>query len=639
MSETDQTADQLLKSIWNFSTFRKDQKSAIDSICTGTDTLVVMPTGSGKSLIYQMATLLNNWKTLIISPLIALMDDQVLSCREKSLSACALHSQISTRELNQNLGEWQHTPNLFTFISPERAVKYCLQRKLNLTVDLLVIDEAHCISKWGHDFRKDYRRLGELRKRLNCPVLALTATATPFIQKDIIKQLHMKKTRLLVSGFARENIELHVAQKAKTDEKLNALLTILQKEHQLASRALIYTSTRKMCDRAHEFLNDKGLQPLKYHAGMNDPERMKAQQDFSLQNEGIMIATSAFGMGIDLPNIHLLIHLQCPANPESYYQETGRAGRDGKNARCHLLYGPADFVIQEQLLRKGDLKGNFFQERLRSLRFMKNFVQSRQCRANMILEYFNEESGHCGICDNCRTNSPQVLADPIFRITHEDKNQITQAVEQMPGLLGVLKLSRVLNGKKPDGKNNYPWENLTCFGSLSHLKLKDIQSELKAMIDHEELILRDGKYPRVSLPSTKNTTFKKLFNLSTAEKKPKQKTESSEITRMLNNFIRREGRARKLKPYYILKKDTIFKIAESKPTKLNELQQIKGLGPVKIESYGHEILKIVTEAREHSEPEPTAHPSDLRTMKPTTLPLKSDTDIKNRLFLSHKSPN
>ncbi len=404
MSETNNELEQILKIQFGLNFFRKGQKNIIESVLKKNDTLAVMPTGGGKSLCYQFPSVKNKGLVVVISPLIALMKDQVQNLKRLGLKAGCLHSAQNENEKKQVFREINLSKQYILYLSPERVQKEGFSRWIqkNQNLVLFAIDEAHCVSQWGPDFREDYNRLKILRQlRPDTPILALTATATPEVLRDISRQLNLKDPKPYVYGFYRPNLYYQVEVCADENERISSLLTAIQQTPN--GRILIYCGTRKSCEQVAIRLSEDYQGVSYYHAGLS-PETRKATQDRMLNNEiRILAATNAFGMGIDYPDVRLVVHYQMPANIESLYQEMGRAGRDGKNSTCLLLYAKKDRGLQSFFIQQSRAEPFVIQRRWSGLEALTQFIEGGDCRHSGILTYFQdsdriEECGHCDVC-------------------------------------------------------------------------------------------------------------------------------------------------------------------------------------------------------------------------------------------------
>ena len=394
-------AHTILKTVFGYTHFKHLQEDIIKNILAKQDTLAVMPTGSGKSLCYQIPALLTDGLTLVISPLISLMKDQVEQLKELDIPAIYLNSSLSLPEYQANMEQLAKRQIKLLYLAPETLLKPGLLAFLSrLPVDLITVDEAHCISQWGHDFRPEYRQIRQVRKEFpHAVMLAVTATATPRVQLDIRKSLGIGQAGTFIAGFDRENLYLEVQTK---NNPLSQALTFL---HRFPDQSgIIYCLSRRQVDELAEKLNAQGISAKPYHAGLNDQLRMKNQDLFSKDKVRIIVATIAFGMGINKPDVRFILHYDLPQSIDSYYQQIGRAGRDGLPAHCLLLFGYQDIQKVNYLIQQ---KTNASEQRVARIQLnsLVNLLQSASCRRILLLKYFGEEykAGKCNTCDNCVT--------------------------------------------------------------------------------------------------------------------------------------------------------------------------------------------------------------------------------------------
>lgn len=495
---------ELLRTRFGLSEFRKGQLPIIQSVLQGRDTLAVMPTGGGKSLCYQLPALHLNGLVLVISPLIALMKDQVRLLRAQGLPAGCLHSGQSQDEKREVFRALNQGGPFILYLSPERTQMPNFADWLeNQNVVLFAIDEAHCVSQWGHDFREDYGKLAILRARKpGVPILALTATATPRVLLDIERQLNIRKPQRHIYGFYRPNLYYQVEICGDEGVKFAMLKLAVQKNPE--GRILIYCGTRQGCEDLAQALSETFDHVGYYHAGMSADERKKVQEKLDRNDLRIMVATNAFGMGIDYPNVRLVVHVQMPANIESLYQEMGRAGRDGQPSACLLLYSKKDRGLHSFFINSSKAPAQIINQRWRSLEAITQFVESAECRHAGILTYFrdNERIETCGHCDICAPRSS--LRTPR-----------------------VNEAARLL--RKPKTEKAKP------------IELVGPEAEARA------LLLRDWR--------------------------------------------KRFAKERDVPAFIIFSDRTLRDLAQSNPRNLNDLHNIYGLGPAKIELFGHELLK------------------------------------------------
>lgn len=433
--------NQLLKENFGHKNFRPGQKEILASLLGGQDTLAVMPTGGGKSLCYQLPALAQSGQVIVISPLIALMKDQVHALNEKGIPAACLYSGQSLGEKREVFQKASRESNFLLYLSPERVQKPGFAQYIQeQNISLFAIDEAHCISQWGHDFREDYHRLNLLREtRPDIPILALTATATPQVLKDISRQLRLKKPERHIHGFYRPNLFYQVEWCEGEPEKFLFVREALKKYPK--GRILIYCGTRKQCEGLSQSLSTDFAGVDYYHAGLDTHKRSQVQEEFAKGSTRILAATNAFGMGIDHPDVRLVIHFQMPANIESLYQEMGRAGRDGRDSTCLLLYSRKDKSLHSFFIRSSNSQGNHLRYRWNALDTIVQYAEGGECRHGGILTYFQDAKrlSQCGHCDACTPNSSRrIKLEPAdLALTRLETRRRRKKAPQVPeGPLG-----------------------------------------------------------------------------------------------------------------------------------------------------------------------------------------------------------
>ncbi len=602
--------EEILKRHFGFPSFRAHQREIIESLLAGEDVLALLPTGGGKSLCYQLPAIVNDGLTVVVSPLIALMKDQVDSLLELGVPATFLNSSLAGDESSRRRRDLSRGAYKILYLAPERLVMEDMLDALKAwDTRLFAIDEAHCISEWGHDFRREYRQLTILRERFpGVPMIALTATATDRVRNDIVSLLGLKPPRIHVASFNRPNLSYRIVPRTAP---LRQILTVLS-EHKGES-GIIYCMSRKRTEAIEEDLAEQGYTALAYHAGLDSEERARRQDLFLKDHVRIIVATIAFGMGIHKPDVRFVLHHDLPKNIESYYQETGRAGRDGLPSECVLLYNPSDVMKLRHFIDKMTNE----QERLVSAAHLEKlvaFCESSLCRRVQLLQYFGETYrggagealGACGACDNClvsrglvdATMDAQKLLSCILRIQRKSGFSV-----------GLMHLVDVLRGAETDKIRKWEHETLSTYGIGSerskhdwiHLAKELIRLGLVRQDPDRFNILDMTEAGREFLKSRSRITIAsplKTGRLTQAERE-QQKTMTGAVSYDENLFTRLRDWRKKMAtergvpPYVIFHDSTLQAIARQKPLDRSALSRIPGLGERKLEAYGEEILKLI----------------------------------------------
>ena len=579
-------ARQILQKFYGYEDFRPGQKKVVESLLNKNDTVAIMPTGAGKSICFQIPALLFEGVTLVISPLISLMKDQVDSLRQLGIAAVYINSSVSKAQLYKDLQNISAGFYKIIYIAPERLTsEYLPDSFKNLNISMVAVDEAHCLSQWGHDFRPSYRNILNFTNSLRIkPIIsAFTATATPEVKTDIINLLGLKQPNVFVTGFDRPNLYFSVLRGEVKDK----FVIDYVKKHQ-DEAGIIYVGTRKDVDALQVLLEIKGIKAGRYHAGMTDEERNQMQEDFLYDNLSVMVATNAFGMGIDKPNVRYVIHYNMPKNMEAYYQEAGRAGRDGLSGNCILLYSPQDTQLQKFLISKSTESEIRQQLEYKRLQSMVDYCHTPQCLRAFILHYFGEfdVEEHCDNCSNCK------IEGELIDITI-DAQKVLSCVYRMHERFGVKMIAEVLKGSKSAKVKQFNFERLSTYGLMKERKLKDISDLILRLSAMQYLDITESQYPVVTLNELSWQVLrgqKKVWQKMVIVKKAKAKGELFEALRSLRKEL---ATKEKLPPYMIFSDATLTQMATDKPTDLELMKNIRGVGEFKLQKYGEEFLTVI----------------------------------------------
>lgn len=622
---------EVLKQTFGYDEFRPHQEEIINAVLAGQDVLAVMPTSSGKSICYQVPALLMDELTLVFSPLISLMADQVDALRQADVPAAYINSSLSAAKRRDVLEQTAAGSIKLLYVAPERMDDEEFLAAIRSTgVSLVAVDEAHCISMWGNDFRPSYLRIRNLIGKLEPrpPVMALTATATPAVRDDICVALDLKNPLVVVASFDRPNLRFAVEHPNSQGEKNRMLVSYVQ-EH-VDRSGIVYCSSRRAVEEVCDLLCAKGISATRYHAGLSATERNATQADFVYDRRRVMVATNAFGMGIDKSNVNFVIHYNLPLSLEAYYQEAGRAGRDGTQADCILLYMPSDVYTAEYLLEQNpryDLDSQTREtlrerdaERLRQMTF---YATSTDCLRARILRYFGEEApSSCGNCSNCLMSFEEVdVTTDALKIA-----SCVARIAQRGQSAGASIIVDILRGSKSERVVSRGFDSLSTYGIMSDVSVARIRTIIDELIYRKILTRSSGRYPTINLGPEAGHFFRReapwdqplvikvarereeLPRARTERKTRKNVTDFSELSASesklyakLSELRAQLAREQEVPAYIIFSNATLIDMCVKHPRTTEELLEVSGVGAVKAERYGPAFLDVINgETQEES---------------------------------------
>lgn len=607
----------ILKHYFGYDSFRPGQEKLVDAILAGQDVLGIMPTGAGKSLCYQVPALLMSGITLVVSPLISLMKDQVGALNQAGVHAAYINSSLTDNQIAKALAFAKQGRYKIIYVAPERLETWgFIDFATHVEISMITVDEAHCISQWGQDFRPSYLKILEFLKKLPYrPVLtAYTATATAEVRDDIMDILNLRDPFVLTTGFDREN--LYYAVKRPRDKYRELLSYLKEKEEKMpGSSGIIYCLSRKNVEEVCYQLREDGFSVTRYHAGLSDEERKENQEDFIYDRKQIMVATNAFGMGIDKPDVRFVVHYNMPKNMESYYQEAGRAGRDGEPAECILYYAPIDNRTNRFLIENGEeneeldaiTKQIVMERDWERLRQMTFYCYTKECLRHYILNYFGEQtSGYCGNCLNCLTEFETVDA------TMEAKD-IIQCIRDCYRDFGLSTIVDILKGSKSQKVLSRHLDENSQYGALASESIARIRQIINEMLVYGYLEMTDDEYPVLSVADITKIDDNWNFEIKIPKEVEKEKeerkiqtkkrkkagavaalaeedTELFEALRVLRRMIASE---QKIPPYMVFSDKTLVHMSTMKPSNDEEMLEVNGVGEHKLQKYGERFLNEI----------------------------------------------
>jgi ATP-dependent DNA helicase RecQ len=572
---------------WGYHSFRPHQREAIGAVLGSRDSVVVLPTGGGKSLCYQLPAVLMPGLAVVVSPLISLMKDQVDALTECGIPAAAVHSALTPEQRQQIAQDIREQRLKLVYVAPERFVTgRMLDFLRGQTLSFIAIDEAHCISAWGHDFRPEYRMLGQIREHFpGVGVHAYTATATEPVRRDIAQQLHLREPEFLVGSFDRPNLQYRVLRRSNSGQQLHAIL-----QRHAGESGIIYCISRKEVDALTITLRSAGIKAMRYHAGLTDEERHRNQEAFVSERVDVVVATVAFGMGIDKSNVRFVIHMGAPKSLEHYQQETGRAGRDGLDSECCLLYGGNDFMAWRRMQQ--ELTGSAAQQAERNLRVMESFCTSVACRHRALVEHFGQsyEKESCEACDVC-LNQQEVLADSLVV-----SQKILSCVLRVHENFGGDYVAQVLTGSQDQRIVDNGHDRLSTYGLLKEFSKKTVREWIEQLCGQDFLAKEGGEYPVLKVTAAGRETLRGLRTprlLAAGGKRTEvvpRKTFKEGMDEGLFEALRVLRRTladqRGVPPFVVFGDVTLQDLARRRPTTLEGFRKAHGVGAQKSEQYG-----------------------------------------------------
>ncbi|HFU5892961.1 TPA: DNA helicase RecQ [Enterococcus faecium] len=580
----------LLKQYFGYDEFRPGQKEIIQKVIDQENVLGIMPTGSGKSICYQLPALLLDGLTVVVSPLISLMKDQVDAANQLGIPATFINSSLDGYETARRFQEIDRQQYRLLYIAPERFIMPdFIQAMKRWNVRMIAIDEAHCISQWGHDFRPSYLQMANQLDQLpNRPVIvALTATATVQVAADIKRLLKIPENNHIQTGFERENLRFQVIKDQKKEQYLIEYLKINKNQS-----GIIYAATRKEVDRLYHLLKKFDFSVGRYHGGLNENERTEMQEAFLYDRLQLIVATNAFGMGINKSNVRFVIHYQIPGSLEAYYQEAGRAGRDGLSSEAILLFSPQDIQVQKFFIQQSQREEGQKQKEYEKLKAMTEYVYIESCLQQYILNYFGETSSPCNRCGNCLDDRE------IVEVTTEAQ-MVLSCLKRMGENYGKQMLMKVLAGSKEQKLQALGFGHLSTYGLMKNQSQKETMQLIEYLISNGYLLTINGEYPVLKVTERGIQVLKGQESVYRKEPKKVQQLSDEEtdtlfeVLRELRTDLASEAG---VPPYVVLSDSTLKEMSRIRPSSRLEMLQIKGVGQSKLDKYGEAFLSRIKNA-------------------------------------------
>lgn len=584
-----QKATEILSAYFGYDSFRTGQMQVIEQVLHGEDTLCIMPTGGGKSLCYQIPALVQEGISIVITPLISLMKDQVDQLEQLGISAALINSTLSTAELRATMDDIQSGEYKMVYISPERLQSAeFVEMMRTLPIPLVAIDEAHCISQWGHDFRPSYKYIYPFIKSLPTKptVLALTATATPHVQDDICRSLQLPEQNTVMTTFKRTNLTFSVIKGQDSDK---FLLDYMKKNE--GNTGIVYAATRKTVEQLYQSLQKKGIKAAIYHGGLSADERFRQQEAFLYDEVDVMVATNAFGMGINKSNVRYVIHYQMPKDLESYYQEAGRAGRDGLDSECILLFGAQDVQVQKFLIQQGHSNEERMQNEYKKLQQMVDYCHTESCLESYILNYFGEETiEDCGKCGNCTDHRSSV--DMTL-----DAQMVLSCMIRTGQRFGKNMISQVLTGSRNKKLLQFRFDQLPTYNLMPKKTIEEVNNFIDYLVAHQFIDLHQGEFPYLVVSAKGADVLKNGLKVWKKEDMITKTVSKNHPLFEDLRVVRKELAAQEgVPPFVIFSDETLQDMCRRLPQTLEEMLDVKGVGQMKRDKFGEAFLQVLQNA-------------------------------------------